>query len=195
MLLINWCFDCKPSSAHLCQGLFSVPCSASEEAWPGQLTRSGQRDIPCHGMSCSIHKLEEVAMSHQSLLRNRQGTGQWVVNTCMVHHLFLLGFTLGSFSLSLNYSYINPQNWHFSDSSPHVQGKRVSEPLHGTLVLTGVKPQDLKLRKRFPKPSATQVWLPLMTYNIKVSGFKNTLSCQDLSNNALQKLRSLDFFF
>lgn len=33
-----------------------------------------------------------------------------------------------------------------------------------------------------------------MANNAKVSGFKNTLSCQDLLNNASQKLRYLDFF-
>lgn len=35
---------------------------------------------------------KELAMRCQWLLRDRLGIGEWVVNNCVVHHLFLLGF-------------------------------------------------------------------------------------------------------
>lgn len=56
--LILWL---QPSSAHLSHGLFSVPCSPSEAAQPGQLTQNGQRDIPHHRMTRSVHKLGGAA--------------------------------------------------------------------------------------------------------------------------------------
>lgn len=48
--------------------------------------------------------------------------------------------------------------------------------------------------KRFPKFSVTQVQQPLNEKeDIEVRGLRNSLSCQGLSDTALQKLRSLDF--
>lgn len=51
MLATNWCFGCCQVVLTFSQGLFSFPCSATEEvhkepgAWPGQLTQTDQRDM------------------------------------------------------------------------------------------------------------------------------------------------------
>lgn len=85
----------------------------------------------------------------------------------MVHHLFLLGFNLLSLliiTIAVTFTLFQLLNHLISThkidlfhSPPHALSRKVSEPLHGTQVLPGVKPQDLKLRKKFPKYPAAQV--------------------------------------
>lgn len=81
----------------LTQGLFSVPCSASEkllrklgEAWPGHL-----RDIPYHRTSYSIFKLGGIGQEPLPL-RGSLGIGQQMVSMNCVS-LVSLGCSLTFF--------------------------------------------------------------------------------------------------
>lgn len=114
----------------------------------------------------------ELAISHQSVLGDRLGIGQQMVNNCIVHHLFHLGFIPLSPSyynyilklllvllvlflrftfFSLNQLFLS-QPWvlPFTDSPPHPTregGVEVNKWLHGTSFLPGVKPQHSMFSK------------------------------------------------
>jgi len=93
----------------LSQGLFSFPCSTAwswEEAHPGQLTRSGQRDIPYHMTSCSVYKLGELARGEITAWGQ---AGKWVVSSCTMHHSFCIIISPPSFFAALlNCLCLNP---------------------------------------------------------------------------------------
>lgn len=72
-----------------------------EGSWPGQLSRAGQRGIPCHmRMSCSVYKLK-VARSHCWVLGGRLGISWWVVSNFIVYDCWLVHFSYIDFYFSL----------------------------------------------------------------------------------------------
>lgn len=94
LLTAQWCFGCGWAVLTPRQKLLYVPCSARKQvqgywegAWPGQLTWSGQRDIPYLRGSCSIYKLWGMGHEHVLLrsLFSSQGNAKllcWAVETC-----------------------------------------------------------------------------------------------------------------
>ena len=68
-----------------------------EGTQPGQLTRTGQRDVPYYTVSCSVYKLGGVGQGYWSLLRDWLAISQQVVSNCIVPHL-------GFFPLVIYYS-------------------------------------------------------------------------------------------
>lgn len=91
-------------------------CTRSWWGWPGQVTWTGQRDIPWHRMSWAVYKQGKLDMRAWSLLEMG-----WVSaggEPVYWASLAFLGVFPLSFSLSLlyfkvfkilNYSYLNPQ--------------------------------------------------------------------------------------
>lgn len=77
--------------------------------WPGQLTQTGQRDIPYHRMSCPVYKLGGVGQKLS--ISAQEGEGHWSVDGEQLYwalfHFVPLGFIplfLSSFSLLLYFT-------------------------------------------------------------------------------------------
>lgn len=77
----------------------SVSRSTRNSAWPGRLTRPGQRTNSHHRRLCLVYKLWEVAWNgRQYWLEDRPGIDQWSVSNCTTHHFFYLSFIYLSFA-------------------------------------------------------------------------------------------------
>jgi len=93
-------------------------CTRSwEGTQPGQLTQTGQSDIPCHVTSCSAYKLGELAAGSDRWLGTGWAlvSGRWAValcNTCFVYSftiIIIVIIILSSFSVLLSCHYLSPR--------------------------------------------------------------------------------------
>lgn len=62
-----------------------------DQAWPGQLTQTIQRDIPYHNMACTVYKLGELARREWS---SASVSGQWAMVLCIILFSRVLFFSL-----------------------------------------------------------------------------------------------------
>ena len=80
MLITHRCFSCCWAVLTLVKDFsasHALPARSWEGAQPGQLTQTGQRDIPYHVTSCSVYKLGGV--SWEMVTAARELAGHWSV--------------------------------------------------------------------------------------------------------------------
>lgn len=150
MLIVSWCnFSCCWALLTLNQGLFSFPSAAAsrctrswEDAWPGQLTQTGQRDIPYQRTSCPIYKPGEICSRRANCVFGWAGYWPsggkqlyWALFVFLVFFLFYYCYHI----LHFNFKWLSqPTSFSFSTS---VWGSGQVAELH--LVAGGVQPQQL----------------------------------------------------
>lgn len=81
------------------QGLFTFPCSASEQGnkKPGRIVArtvdpNCQRDLPHHRLSFPEEKMGGIVWEALVSAQAGLGISQWVLSNCIEHHLFFLEF-------------------------------------------------------------------------------------------------------
>ena len=137
MLITHWCFQLLLSNVYTKSRIFQLLMPSQQEGWrgtrrwegtqPGQLTQTGQRNIPYHVMSCPVYKLRGVGLVGDCCSgTNRASVSEWwaiaLCITCFVYSnsFFIIFIIISIFFLSvlLNCLYLNPQVLLFFQFSP-----------------------------------------------------------------------------
>jgi len=146
---------------------FSCWPARSTGSWegtqPGQLIQTGQRDIPHHMVSCSVHKLGELARDQRSLLRDRLGISQRVV-TALCITCFVCITIISSLAFLLNCLYLNSSVlvffffFIFFILLPNpVRGREESKQLRGSSCQLGLN-HDMAVRLNYlPTPNKPEI--------------------------------------